>query len=403
RKGAKLAVDRLGFVSASENYYWWDKYGFSVRAKNLNLEEYDVTFTLFARTEGGEWTTVESKTEKVGPNPVTVYFNQTKPFQVTDANKTFSYRIKYSEYDQSGKDSIERQGEVINSKIVPYRIYDGIMVLNLFLMLAFIAMLGFFMERKLQKGVEAHESVSGRKGGNEREGSGSHQDAREEIDLAIGEEMVAVLDTAYSPVNLFAAGTALLAVTLVLAAVLHIKNIYYVHRLMTLLQKKTVARSHLYAEMTVSQGSNFTALAFASWIMLFVAAAYLYLLVPTYSPYSYMQIASLASNQMGFAILGIAAGLLAAAIILFLDKLPEDRREFRLTEIYSFYAISKSAKKLIALTLLALAASIVLSAYLGTIYPAQSDTAKLGSLLLLLLSAGILVMPIYKETLEAMR
>jgi hypothetical protein len=46
------------------------------------------------------------------------------------------------------------------------------MVLNLFLMLAVIAMLGFFMERKLQKGVKAHESVSGRKGGNEREGSG---------------------------------------------------------------------------------------------------------------------------------------------------------------------------------------------------------------------------------------
>ncbi len=172
RKGAKLAVDRLGFVSASENYYWWERYAFSVRAKNLNPEEYDVAFTLFARTEGGEWTTVETRTEKVGPNPVTVYFNQTKPFQVTDANKTFSYRIKYSEYDQSGRDSIERQGEVINSKIVPYRIYDGIMVFNLFLMLAFIAMLGFFMERKLQKGVEAHESVSGRKGGNEREGSG---------------------------------------------------------------------------------------------------------------------------------------------------------------------------------------------------------------------------------------
>ena len=171
RKGAKLAVDRLGFSSASENYYWWERYGFSVRAKNLNPEEYDVTFTLFAKTEGGEWTTVESKTEKVGPNPVTVYFNQTKPFQVTDANKTFSYRIKYSEYDQSGRDSIERQGELINSKIVPYRIYDGIMVLNLILMLAFIAMLGFFIERNLQKGVEAHESASGRKGGNGRSGS----------------------------------------------------------------------------------------------------------------------------------------------------------------------------------------------------------------------------------------
>lgn len=221
--------------------------------------------------------------------------------------------------------------------------------------------------------------------------------------MAIGVDMVAALDTAYSSADFFAAGTALLAVILVLAAFLHIKNIYHVHRLMTLLQKKTVTKSHLYAEMTVSQGSNFTALAFASWIMLFVAITYLYLLVPTYLPYSYMQVASLASNQMGFAILGITAGLLAAAIILFLDKLPEDRRELRLTEIYSFYNISKTAKKLIALTLIALAASIVLSAYLGTIYPEEANAAKLGSLLLLLLSAGILVMPIYKESLEAMR
>lgn len=170
RKGAKLAVDRLGFFSASENYYWWERYAFSVRAKNLNPEVYDVTFTLFARTDDGEWTTVESKAEKIGVNPVVVYFNQTKPFQVTDAGKVFHYRIKFSEFDQSGRDSIERQGVVINSKIVPYRIYDGIMVFNLFLMLAFIAMLGFFIERNLQKGVEAHENVSGRRG--ERTDSG---------------------------------------------------------------------------------------------------------------------------------------------------------------------------------------------------------------------------------------
>lgn len=206
------------------------------------------------------------------------------------------------------------------------------------------------------------------------------------------------LYAALSAANLFAAGTVLLVILLALAALLHIKNIYSVHRLMTMLQKKTVDRSHLYAEMTVSQGSNFTALAFASWIMLFVAIAYLYLLVPTYLPYSYMQVATLASNQMGFAIMGIAVGLLAAAIILLLDKLPEDRRELRLTEVYSFYALSKTAKKLIALALIALAASIVLSAYLGTIYPAQSDAAKLASLLLLLLSVAILAMPIYRKS-----
>ncbi|MDD1760537.1 MAG: hypothetical protein LUQ44_08020, partial [Methanothrix sp.] len=86
--------------------------------------------------------------------------------------------------------------------------------------------------------------------------------------------------------------------------------------------KKEVSKELLYAEMTVSQGSNFTALALASWIMLSVAIAYLYLLVPTILPFSYMSIAELASNPLGFAIFGILVAGLAAAFILFLDKLP---------------------------------------------------------------------------------
>lgn len=49
RKGPKLSVDKLGFSSTSENYYWWEKYGFNLRAKNLNPEEYEVSFTLSAR------------------------------------------------------------------------------------------------------------------------------------------------------------------------------------------------------------------------------------------------------------------------------------------------------------------------------------------------------------------
>jgi hypothetical protein len=40
------------------------------------------------------------------------------------------------------------------------------MVLNLFLMLAVLALLGLFIERGLQKGVEAHEKVSGKGAGN---------------------------------------------------------------------------------------------------------------------------------------------------------------------------------------------------------------------------------------------
>ncbi|MBN1235424.1 MAG: hypothetical protein JW999_05155 [Methanotrichaceae archaeon] len=161
RKGPKLSVDKLGFSSTSENYYWWEKYGFNLRAKNLNPEEYEVSFTLSTRAGNNEWTTVDSKTVKIGPDPVEVHFNNTKPFQVTDAGETFYYRVKYSEYDQSGKDSIEQTGVRINGKIVPYKIYDWIMILNLVPMLILIMLGSFLIERKLKKGIEAHESGSG--------------------------------------------------------------------------------------------------------------------------------------------------------------------------------------------------------------------------------------------------
>ena len=164
RKGPKLSVDKLGFSSTSENYYWWEKYGFNLRAKNLNPEKYDVAFTLSTRTGDNEWNTVETKTFKVGPEPTEIHFNDTKPFQVTDAGETFYYRVKYSEYDQSGKDAMEQTGTRINAKIVPYSIYNPVMVINLVPMLFLILLGSFFVERKLKKGIEAHESTSGKTG-----------------------------------------------------------------------------------------------------------------------------------------------------------------------------------------------------------------------------------------------
>jgi len=211
------------------------------------------------------------------------------------------------------------------------------------------------------------------------------------------------IDTAFAADNLFAIGTIVLAIGLILAGILHINNLKKVHKLMGVLQKKTVSKSLLYTEMTVAQGSNFTALALASWIMLFVAIAYLYLLVPTFLPFSYMKLAELASNPMGFAAFGALVAIVVATILLFLDKLPEDLREFKLTELYSFYSISKATKKMIGLTVIALCISVFLSAYLGTIYPNHSIGSELISLLLLIVSAAILVMPVYKEAWEARR
>ena len=164
RKGPKLSVDKLRFSSSSENYYWWEKYGFNLRVKNLNPEEYEVSFALSTKTDNNEWNTVETKTVKIGSDPVEVNFNDTKPFQVTDAGHTFYYRVKYSEYDQSGNDAMEQTGTRINAKIVPYSIYSPVMFLNLVPMLFLILLGSFFMERKLKKGIESHESASGKAG-----------------------------------------------------------------------------------------------------------------------------------------------------------------------------------------------------------------------------------------------
>ena len=213
-----------------------------------------------------------------------------------------------------------------------------------------------------------------------------------------------VIDISNVTNSLFSAGTLLLGLLLIFAAILHINNLNRVHKLMAVLQhKKEVSKAIFFKEMTVPQGSNFTALALAAWIMLFVAIAYLYLLVPTIIPFSYMSIAELASNALGFAIFGILVAGLAAAIILFLDKLPDDHRELKLMELYSFYSISKAVKKMIGMAVIALCISVMLSAYIGTIYPAHSQPAEILSLMLLVVSAGVLVMPIYKEAWEARR
>ncbi len=195
----------------------------------------------------------------------------------------------------------------------------------------------------------------------------------------------------------------LLAFILVGAVALHIYNQMRVHKKIESLEHCHVAKESFYKEITIAQGSNFSALAFAAWLMLFVAIAYLYFLVPIILPFSYMQIPDLASSPFGFSIFGLKIAIVATLVILALDKLPESHRELKITEIYSFYTISKRAKKVIALTIPALTISIVCSAYIGTIYPAHSPIGESLALILLALSAGTLVAPIYKDAVEGLR
>ncbi len=157
RRAPKLFVDKLNVTPQSSGCYWWNWYTFNIRAKNINPENFDVVFTLFTKTENDDWKTIESKTIEVGQEPVLIYFNETEPFTVADVNSSFLYRIKLSEYDQTGKDVLEAEGPKINAKIVRYSMSDWIVWINLLPMLLLIVIGCMLIESIKKKGIESQE------------------------------------------------------------------------------------------------------------------------------------------------------------------------------------------------------------------------------------------------------
>lgn len=161
RTSPKLWVENPKLVPEDENYYWWQKYNFGVDISNQDPGDYNVTVTLYVDTPSHPWLKVETKDVKVSKSPQTVLFDA-HPFDVTDTNQSFAYKFKFSEFEQHGNDFIEASGAKINSKVVPYAIYDPIMVFNLAMMLSLIVGGSLLIERKLKRGIEAQENASGR-------------------------------------------------------------------------------------------------------------------------------------------------------------------------------------------------------------------------------------------------
>jgi hypothetical protein len=181
------------------------------------------------------------------------------------------------------------------------------------------------------------------------------------------------------------------------AGYLHIKNLDRIHVRIEKLAGGRVPKKDLYREITVAQGTNFTALANAALIMLAVALAYLYLLVPNNLSLSYMmRMPGWASSPIGFALFGAIIAILTAILILASDSLSENHRSLKLTELYSFYVIPKGEKKKIGLSIIFLAFSIFFSAWIGTIYPMHNNLLEGLSFALLLLAILLLVLPIWE-------
>lgn len=188
-------------------------------------------------------------------------------------------------------------------------------------------------------------------------------------------------------------GLALMAGLLVLSVILHFFNQDRVYRRVSSLSGTKITKDKMLEELSVSQGSNFTALAISAWSLFFVALAYFYFLTPAVFPdYNYFNVAALASSPVGFAVFGLLVmifGILAAAALV---------------RFYSYYEISGGAKKGIMSTFLLLWLSLICSAYLGTLYPGgTSILATAGAFIALIISLLMLLSPIYLGTYKVIR
>lgn len=150
----------------------------------------------------------------------------------------------------------------------------------------------------------------------------------------------------------------------------------------------------LMAVLRLQQGSNFNALAIASWSLFFVALVFLYFLTPDLFPSLnyFIGASGPASLDLGLLIFGLAIILLASGLAFLIPK------------GYRYYAISRSDKQMmVPLALLLLLISVAASSYLGTIYPETNEAAWNLGYIALFASLALLMLPLVLGFKEAVR
>ncbi len=160
----KLLVENPRMVAEDENYYWWSKYNFSIDVKSQDENSFPLTVYLYTNTPSNPWKLRGSKTITVTPERQTVSFDTS--FDVMDHNQRFSYRFSYSEPDESGRTSIDVNGErPLNPRIVNYSILSPFGMLNMISLLVSCLAAGVLLERftsnrnnnRRKRGKEKHE------------------------------------------------------------------------------------------------------------------------------------------------------------------------------------------------------------------------------------------------------
>ena len=120
-------------------------------------------------------------------------------------------------------------------------------------------------------------------------------------------------------------------------------------------------KEELLTDLELPQGSNFNTFMIASWMLFFVALAFLFFQTPGTSPWYYFQAIHIASSEFGLTVFGIVVMIVTAVAA------------FNIPKVYSYYVVSRSIKAMMVnFVLPLLMISIAISIYLGTVYP-QAD------------------------------
>jgi hypothetical protein len=136
------------------NYFWWNKYTFTIKVRSLTPYEKMVTVGMFTKT-------AEDKEAKQPCEPMTLQvtkdndtifrFRDVRPFDVTDADQSFSYYFTYDVPDQHGDEitEITEGSKSINPKVMRYPMLSLVTLSNLALIFLISLIGGILMEQKL--------------------------------------------------------------------------------------------------------------------------------------------------------------------------------------------------------------------------------------------------------------
>jgi len=145
----KIFVSDLHVEAADENRYWWQNYRFSLKVKNPKMN--NLRIDLYTSTPSHPNRYQDTRVINSSDEAQDVLFD-IKPFDVSDANESFTYSFRYTATDQNSREETgSLSGDRINPKIVEYPIYSKMTVGNILIVLLAALVGGIVIERRLYR------------------------------------------------------------------------------------------------------------------------------------------------------------------------------------------------------------------------------------------------------------